>query len=171
MDAGIWENGEAPCCMASEPYYCMMDQFTTAALLIALLMDRDAIPTPTLLTTRVASMTTLHMDWAFTVTKSKSTCTRENGLTTKLTVTVSTLTQTVLNMLATGKKTSRMDRELKPGLMEPDTLEHTSTERNTEKENLFGQMAQDTRESSTITTFMELESTNGQTEENTMESG
>jgi hypothetical protein len=66
--------------MASEPYYCMMDQFTTAALLIALLMGRDAIPTPTLLTTRVASMITLHMDWAFTVTKSKSTCTRENGL-------------------------------------------------------------------------------------------
>ena len=96
---------------------------------------------------------------------------RESGKTTRLTVRVFTSTLTELNTTGTGKRISKMEKELKPGLMVLNTQATMLTAKSTAEECSTGQMAQNMRANSTTTIFMDQEFTNGLTEENMMVTG
>ena len=88
--------------------------------------------------------------------------TRDNGRTTKRMGMVATLTQTEQLTLESGKMTNSMEREWKPGLMEPSMKANIRTERSMGKEPLLSLMGLFTQEISFRTRFQEGDDMFGQ---------
>ena len=97
--------------------------------------------------------------------------TKENGLMIRLMDAVPMFTWTVLNILASGEKTSSMGSVLRHGLTVPSMRATTSMVKSMELVPLSGLTARCTSENFIITTFMEKECTLGQTVASMKESG
>ena len=96
---------------------------------------------------------------------------RDNGLITKLMVTVSIQMSKELDMKDIGKKINNMEKALRRGLKARNMRVYILTERKKVLENISGLMVQSTRVNGLITELMERESIYGRMVENITENG